>query len=68
VIGVVPGIIGCIQAAEVIRTAMGYSSSLIGRLLTVDVAAMSVKRYRFWRNPSCELCGRSDSLSDADDQ
>lgn len=57
VLGVLPGVIGSIQAAEAIKWICGIGDPLIGRLLVVDILAMSFEEYAIARNPNCALCG-----------
>ena len=57
VLGVLPGIIGSIQAAEVVKTILGVGDSLSGRLLLFDALAMSFREVRLRRNPECPVCG-----------
>lgn len=53
VLGVVPGLLGTIQATEVIKWILGIDSSLIGHLLHVDVLTMQFQQYSFTKNPDC---------------
>lgn len=55
-VGVLPGIIGTIQAAEVIKLIVGGSDSLIGRLL-LDVWQMKQRELRLEKDPGCPVCG-----------
>jgi molybdopterin/thiamine biosynthesis adenylyltransferase/rhodanese-related sulfurtransferase len=57
VLGVVPGILGTLQAAEVIKYLTGTGRSLIGRLLMVDVLSMEFRSFGFAKNPQCMTCG-----------
>ena len=57
VVGVLPGIIGTIQAAEAIKLIVGGSESLIGRLLLFDVWQMKQRELRLERAPDCPVCG-----------
>ncbi|MDR3077259.1 MAG: molybdopterin-synthase adenylyltransferase MoeB, partial [Planctomycetota bacterium] len=58
VLGVLPGIIGCIQAAESIKLLLGErENSLSGRLLLLDAWTMRFRELRIRRDPSCPLCG-----------
>lgn len=62
VVGVLPGIIGTIQAAEAIKLIVGGSESLIGRLLLFDVWQMKQRELRLARDPGCPLCGEHPSI------
>ena len=57
VLGVLPGIIGTIQAAEALKLALGIGSSLAGRLLLVDALTMEFRTVKLRRDPSCPACG-----------
>ncbi len=58
VLGVLPGVVGCLQAAETIKWLVGIGESLAGRLLLVDVLAMRFQTVGLPRNPHCMACGR----------
>ncbi len=57
VLGVVPGIIGSIQATEAIKLALGTTETLSGRLLLIDVMRMHFRTIRIARDPACPACG-----------
>jgi molybdopterin/thiamine biosynthesis adenylyltransferase/rhodanese-related sulfurtransferase len=57
VLGVLPGIIGSLQAMEAIKLILGIGDTLIGRILTYDALTESFGTYRLERNPSCTTCG-----------
>lgn len=57
VLGVLPGIIGSIQAAEVIKWIVGAGTSLVGRLLHFDALTMRLHDVSFARDPRCPMCG-----------
>ena len=57
VLGVLPGIIGTIQAAEAIKLVLGIGESLAGRLLTLDALTMQFRTLRLRRDPECPICG-----------
>jgi sulfur-carrier protein adenylyltransferase/sulfurtransferase len=70
VLGVLPGIMGSLQAAEVIKLICGIGSPLTGRLLLFDATEMSFKTLRVERDPSCPVCGdqpTQNHLIDYDD-
>ena len=64
VFGVVPGIIGCIQAAEAIKLLLGLGRSLAGRLLVFDALAMEFMDVEITRNPNCPVCGDHPSVTE----
>ena len=63
VLGVLPGIIGCIQATEALKLVLGQGRSLLGRLLLVDALDMRFKELRLRRDPACPACGEHPSLT-----
>jgi molybdopterin/thiamine biosynthesis adenylyltransferase len=56
VLGVLPGTIGCIQATEAIKLALGYGETLDGRLLLYNAADMTFEEVEIPKNPDCPLC------------
>jgi molybdopterin/thiamine biosynthesis adenylyltransferase/rhodanese-related sulfurtransferase len=62
VLGVLPGIVGCIQATEILKLALGKGSSLIGRLLLFNALDMKFKELKLRRDPQCPLCGEHPSI------
>ena len=63
VLGVLPGIIGCIQATEILKLALGKGSSLIGRLLLFNALEMKFRELRLRRDPQCPLCGENPTVT-----
>ncbi len=63
VLGVLPGIMGSIQAAEAIDLILGKGRSLIGRLLLFDALDMSFKELKLRKNPNCSVCGPSPTVT-----
>ncbi len=57
VLGVLPGIIGSLQAMETIKLILGLGDTLAGRLLIFDALEMSWREVRLSRNPECPVCG-----------
>lgn len=57
VLGVLPGVIGLLQATEAIKLILGIGESLAGRLLCFDALAMSFRELRLSRDPNCPGCG-----------
>jgi sulfur-carrier protein adenylyltransferase/sulfurtransferase len=64
-LGVLPGILGAIQAAEVLKLVLGIGEPLVGRLLLVDALGMSFRTVRLAKDPGCGVCGRG-ALEGAD--
>lgn len=65
VIGVMPGIIGTIQALEAIKLIVGMEGGLVGRLLHLDGATMRFREFNLRRDPECPACGSSSSAPKA---
>ncbi len=57
VLGVLPGVMGTIQATEAIKVIVGVGEPLLGRLLTYDALAMRFGEFRFTRRSDCAVCG-----------
>ena len=57
VLGILPGLVGVIQATEVIKLILGIGEPLIGRLLLVDALGMSFRTLKLRKNPECPACG-----------
>jgi len=57
VLGVLPGIVGSIQAMETIKLILGTGEPLVGRLLLFDALAMRFRELKLKRNPDCPMCG-----------
>jgi adenylyltransferase/sulfurtransferase len=57
VLGVLPGLIGTIQATETIKLILGVGDTLIGRLLLVDALSMQFRTIQLRRDPECPACG-----------
>jgi adenylyltransferase/sulfurtransferase len=58
VLGVLPGVIGLLQATEVIKLILGIGDPLIGRLLTYDALDASFRELHLHKDPDCPMCGR----------
>jgi molybdopterin/thiamine biosynthesis adenylyltransferase/rhodanese-related sulfurtransferase len=57
VLGVLPGIIGVMQAIEAIKLIIGIGDSLIGRLVSFDALKLRFKEFKIRKDPSCPICG-----------
>ncbi|WP_084667114.1 HesA/MoeB/ThiF family protein [Thermanaeromonas toyohensis] len=62
IIGVVPGVIGAIQATEVLKLLLGIGEGLIGRLLIYNGLEMRFREVRAERNPACPVCGENPRI------
>ncbi|HEY7331077.1 MAG TPA: molybdopterin-synthase adenylyltransferase MoeB [Gemmataceae bacterium] len=63
VLGILPGLIGCIQATEAVKLLLGQGSPLIGRLLLYDALQMSFREFKVRRNPKCPVCGDQPTVT-----
>ena len=64
VIGVLPGIVGLIQANEAIKLLLGKGIPLIGRLLLFDALAMKFREIKLKRDPNCPVCGDNPTVTE----
>ncbi len=64
VLGVLPGIIGCIQATEILKLAIGKGTSLVGRLVLFDALGMKFKELKLRRDPACPICGDHPTIKE----
>jgi len=64
VLGVLPGLLGVIQATEVIKLILGVGEPLMGRLLLVDALAMRFRELRVRKNPECPVCGANPTVKE----
>ena len=64
VLGVLPGVIGSIQATEAIKIASGLGEPLIGRLLLYDALGMHFREVKLRRNSECPVCGDYPSITE----
>ena len=64
VLGVLPGIMGCIQAAEAIDLIIGKGTPLMGRLLLFDALDMKFKELKLRKNPDCKVCGLNATIKE----
>jgi adenylyltransferase/sulfurtransferase len=64
VLGVLPGIIGCIQATEILKLALGKGSTLIGRLLLFNALDMKFRELKLRRDPKCPVCGENPTVTE----
>jgi len=58
VLGVLPGILGTLQANEIIKLILNIGTSLESRLLTIQALSLQFKEYEFQKNPHCPLCSQ----------
>jgi sulfur-carrier protein adenylyltransferase/sulfurtransferase len=63
VLGVLPGIVGSIQAAEALKLIIGKGEPLVGRLLLFDALAMRFRELKLRKNPECPVCGEHPTVT-----
>lgn len=63
VFGVLPGLLGTIQATEVLKLLLGVGEPLVGRLLLVDALRMETRTIRAAKNPACAVCGSAPTVT-----
>ena len=63
VLGILPGLVGVVQATEVIKLILGIGDSLVGRLLLVDALGMSFRTLKLRKNPECPVCGSNPTVT-----
>jgi adenylyltransferase/sulfurtransferase len=67
VLGVLPGVLGAIQATEAIKVILGVGEPLVGRLLTYDALEMRFHEFRFERRRDCAVCGDQPTITEPRD-
>jgi adenylyltransferase/sulfurtransferase len=63
VLGVLPGLVGVMQATEAIKLILGAGEPLIGRLLLVDALAMKFRELKLRKDPDCPVCGQHRTIT-----
>ncbi len=63
VLGILPGLVGVIQATETIKLILGLGESLAGRLLMIDAQAMRFRELKLRKNPDCPVCGTHPTVT-----
>ena len=64
VLGVLPGIIGSLQANEALKLALGIGEPLVGRLLLFDALAAEFSEVTLRRDPDCPVCGEHPTITE----
>ena len=67
VLGVLPGVLGAIQATEAIKLVVGRGEPLVGRLLTYDALELRFQEFRFARRVDCAVCGERPTITELRD-
>jgi molybdopterin/thiamine biosynthesis adenylyltransferase/rhodanese-related sulfurtransferase len=63
VLGILPGLVGVIQATETIKLILGQGESLVGRLLLVDALGMKFRELKLRKSPDCPVCGTHRTIT-----
>ena len=64
VLGMLPGMVGSIQAAETVKVLLGTGEPLVGRLLLIDALDMDFREVKVRQDPSCPLCGEEPTVTE----
>ncbi|MBX2822858.1 MAG: molybdopterin-synthase adenylyltransferase MoeB [Rhodothermaceae bacterium] len=64
VLGVLPGMVGTLQANEAIKLLLGIGEPLIGRLMLVDALSMKIREWKVPRDPECPVCGEHPTVKE----
>ena len=64
VLGMLPGMVGSIQAAETVKVLLGTGEPLVGRLLLIDALDMDFREVKVRRDPKCPLCGDEPTVTE----
>ena len=64
VLGVLPGLIGTLQALEAVKWILGIGQSAVGRLIVVDALALRVREVAVRRDPTCVICGEAPTITE----
>ena len=64
VLGVLPGIIGCIQATEILKLAIGKGTSLVGRLVLFNALDLKFRELKLRKDPACPICGDHPTIKE----
>src|SRR4249920_584853 len=67
VLGILPGLVGGIQATEALKILLGIGEPLVGRLLLYDALSMTFEQVKLRRDPRCPLCGPNPTITELQD-
>ncbi len=67
VLGILPGLVGLIQATEAVKLVLGRGEPLVGRLLLVDALGMQFRELKIPKNPECPICGPHPTITTLQD-
>jgi sulfur-carrier protein adenylyltransferase/sulfurtransferase len=63
VLGVLPGLVGCVQALETIKLLLGVGKPLIGRMVYFDTLSMELRIHKLRKDPNCPVCGTHPTIT-----
>jgi molybdopterin/thiamine biosynthesis adenylyltransferase len=63
VLGVLPGLVGCVQALETIKLILGVGRPLIGRMVYFDTLSMELRVHKLRKDPNCPVCGEHPTIT-----
>jgi molybdopterin/thiamine biosynthesis adenylyltransferase/rhodanese-related sulfurtransferase len=63
VLGVLPGLVGCVQALETIKLILGVGRPLVGRMVHFDTLSMEIRVNKLPRDPACPMCGEHPTIT-----
>ncbi len=64
VLGILPGLIGIVQATEVVKLVLGIGDTLVGRLLLYDALSMGFREMKVRKDPACPVCGENPTVKE----
>jgi adenylyltransferase/sulfurtransferase len=64
VLGVLPGLVGCVQALETMKVILGVGKPLIGRMIYFDTLSMELRIHKLRKDPGCPLCGERPTVTE----
>lgn len=64
VLGVLPGLIGTMQASEIIKLIIGQGTPLVGKLLFIEVLDMKIREYKLNKDPNCPICSENATINE----
>jgi adenylyltransferase/sulfurtransferase len=67
VLGILPGVVGCLQATETVKYLLGIGEGLAGRLVVYDALSMTFRELRLGKDPACPSCGANPSIRELTD-
>ncbi len=63
VLGVLPGLVGCVQALETVKLILGIGKPLIGRMVYFDTLSMEIRIHKLRKDPNCPVCGTHPTIA-----